>query len=734
MGYFNLKTVFLKFALILSILVNVQILLADEHPKLVLKPDVVKDIQENGDGYKLLRTSINSTMKNADKVLSGKMAVPVPKDPAGGYTHERHKQNGSDMKDLGVAFQLTGEKKYALYVGEMLKKYAGLYPTLDVHPEHRNQWPGKLFWQGLNEAVWMVDALQAYDAVYYTLTKKERELIENQLFMKVMDFFLEYKDAAFDRMSNHGTWAIAAVGMTGLLLDDDNLVDMALYGSGKDGNSGFLKQLDTLFSPDGYYAEGPYYQRYAMSPFMIFAQALEYSKPDLQIMKYRDGILLKAVETLMQLTSESGAFYPINDALKKKDFKSGELVPVLDIAYLYTKNKEYLEIARLQKTVAVNEGGLEVAKDLAKEKTDPFERRSQLVTDGSDGTHGGLGLMRQGYKQPSVMFKFASQGMGHGHFDRLSFMLYDQGLEILGDYGAARFVNVATKDGGRYLPENKSWAKQSIAHNTMVVNESSHFNGNLDKAEANSPKLLFYDVSDPDFQVFSAVDSFCYEHTILHRTMILTRLGNNPLLLDMFNCVSDTEDNTYDYALHYQGHPTNFSFDIEPSVTKKEILGQKNGYQHLWVDAVSKGFANNQLVSFTFLENQRFYTVSTVVNDHSTIYFTQLGANDPNFNLRNERGMVIRNSGKKNQLSFTAIEQHGRYVSSQEYSRGSEPNINDMSIVYQDQDKAAFRYNTGKHSILVLLCLNPEKVEDQKQVVIDGQELGWKGWFRYVTD
>ena len=43
---------------------------------------------------------------------------------------------------------------------------------------------------------------------------------------------------------------------------------------------GFLANVDEPFSPDGYYTEGPYYQRYAMYPF-LWAQ-FAYRKP-----KYR---------------------------------------------------------------------------------------------------------------------------------------------------------------------------------------------------------------------------------------------------------------------------------------------------------------------------------------------------------------------------------------------------------------------------------------------------------------
>ena len=52
-------------------------------------------------------------------------------------------------------------------------------------------------------------------------------------------------------------------------------------------------------------------------------------------------------------------------------------------------------------------------------------------------------------------------------------------MKLLQDYGLARFVNIEQKGGGNYLKENKTWAKQTIAHNTITQNETSHFNGEV---------------------------------------------------------------------------------------------------------------------------------------------------------------------------------------------------------------------------------------------------------------
>ena len=41
----------------------------------------------------------------------------------------------------------------------------------------------------------------------------------------------------------------------------------------------------------------------------------------------------------------------------------------------------------------------------------------------------------------------------------------------------AKEVGIKQKYGGRYLPENHTYAAQTIAHNTIVADEISHFKG-----------------------------------------------------------------------------------------------------------------------------------------------------------------------------------------------------------------------------------------------------------------
>jgi len=152
------------------------------------------------------------------------------------------------------------------------------------------------------------------------------------------DFLSTGSRRTFNRIHNHGTWAAAAVGMTGYALGDRDYVEKALLGLEKDGDAGFLRQISELFSPDGYYTEGPYYQRYALMPFVLFAKAIEHNEPERRIFEYRDGVLLRAIYTTIQL-SYDGIFFPLNDAIKDKGLDTIELDYAIAIAFGLTGDR-----------------------------------------------------------------------------------------------------------------------------------------------------------------------------------------------------------------------------------------------------------------------------------------------------------------------------------------------------------------------------------------------------------
>ena len=82
--------------------------------------------------------------------------------------------------------------------------------------------------------------------------------------------------------------------MAGIALENEEWLLSSLYGPEKDSTCGYFKMLSSLFSPDGYYSEGPYYQRYALMPVVVLAQALEQNRKEFGIIQYRDSLVIKA--------------------------------------------------------------------------------------------------------------------------------------------------------------------------------------------------------------------------------------------------------------------------------------------------------------------------------------------------------------------------------------------------------------------------------------------------------
>lgn len=682
-----------------------------QHPCLILTKEGVRKIKPLLGNVPLFDNSVRNVRKQVDGILFQPIDVPIPKDAGGGYTHEQHKRNYTHMYHAGVLYQLTGDSKYAVFVKNLLLKYADVYPTLPLHPVQKSNYRGKLFWQGLNECVWLVNTSQAYDCIRDYLTPKEIITIESNLFKPMVQFIAIENKSTFEKIHNHGTWATAGVGMISYVMRDKDMVEKALYGLDKSGKGGFMKQIDQLFSPDGYFEEGPYYQRYSLQPFITFAQVIENNEPERKVFDYKNGVLLKAVTTLLQLTEANGQFFHLNDAVDKT-WHTNELVWGVDIAYQRTGNKQLLAIAKEQNMVMLSEAGCKVALDL--DKAEPFTHQTMIVRDGPDGDKGGIGILRTGKREEEtcVVLKYTSQGMGHGHFDKLSFTYYDNGNEVIQDYGAARFLNIEPKNGGHYLKENDSFCKQTISHNTLVVDEKSHFNGLLKEGAKYSPNFYAF-VNTDKVKMISAKDTHANLGVSMQRSMLLIihPVFARPLVLDLLKVRSD-QRHQYDLPFYFKGHLMNTDYKYTAFETNRSLLGTANGYQHLWVEA--KGTSDKKSAATTWLNGNRFYTLTTRTDDFSDLYLNRIGGTDPHFNLRNEPCLMLRQKNSNNHTFVSAIETHGEYNPRMEYTLKSYPMIETINLLVDTDDYTVIEIAT-KASKKVTICISNNNSNEETE-------------------
>ena len=722
------------------------------HPNLILTKEGVASIKASLGKAPLFDEALSNSITKVDAEIATGIHVPIPKDMSGGYTHQRHKKNWFIMQEAGVLYQVTGEDKYAIYIRDMLLEYAEMYPTLPIHPTDRSYATGKIFWQCLNDSNWLVYVSQAYDAIYDFCTVEERTKLEKDLFRPYADFLSTGNPKFFNRIHNHSTWGNAAVGMIGLVMNDQELVDRALYGLQMDANkknerdndgglirpdglkkAGFLAQLDGSFSPDGYFTEGPYYLRYAIFPFLQFGKALANNRPELGILTYRDEILKKAVYALLYQTDKNGLLFPINDAQKGMSWKAREVIMAVDLAYQhYGEDPMLLSVAQKQGTVILDEAGFMVARDLAKGLAQPMKQKSIAYKDGADGKQGGVAILRNNTaveNELCLVMKYSEQGMGHGHFDKLSYSLYDETGEIMQDYGAARWVNIDQKGGGRYLKENNTWAKQSIAHNTLVIDETAHYNGDIRIGEKHHPDLYYFNGTG-DVQVVSAKSKNAYEDSELHRTMVLVKDENfrHPILIDVFKATSENK-HQYDLPIWFQGHLllTNFEYDTEMTTLNK--MGDGHGYQHLWKEAVGKAKGDNAHINW--FSNGKFYSMTSAVSADDELIFARLGANDPEYNLRHDPAFIIRKKDAKDATFVSIIEPHGGYNRVTELAEHPFTSVEKLSILHDDATYTVIQFSNKAGKEWTLMLAHQDASENsQHKVKIGDKQLEWTGAYK----
>lgn len=720
---------------------------AAEHPSLVITRAGVESIRAELGRVPLFDSTLGSVKAEVDAEIALGIDTPIPKDFSGGYTHERHKKNFFILQKAGALFQILQDERYAIYVRDMLFQYEAMYRDLPLHPQERSYARGKLFWQCLNDSNWLLYVSQAYDAIYDWLPAEERRTLEENLFRPFADFLSLENPQFFNRVHNHSTWGTAAVGMIGLVMGDDELVERALYGIEDDGlevgtkdndggfikvegqRSGFLANLEEPFSPDGYYTEGPYYQRYAMYPFLVFSQALHNTRPDLEIFRHKDGVLLRAVATLLNLSDADGDFFPLNDAQKGMSYRARELVSAVDIAYyIGGRDPQLLSIATEQGEVLLDDSGFSVAVAIRDGKAKPFERKSINLSDGANGDEGGVAVLRSGDSE--LVFKYAAQGLSHGHYDKLSFSLYDRGNEVLQDYGLVRFVNIEQKGGGNYLEENGSWAKQSIAHNTITINETSHFEGSYEIGSQHHSELHFFDASDTALQIVSATEVNAYPGTAMRRTMALISGEGfeKPYVLDIFKLESGNPG-LYDLPYYFMGQLIDVNFEYEsPEVLR--ALGTESGYQHLYVEG--RGMSDTGNAKVSWLDNGRFHTLTATTEPTDELLLTRLGANDPEFNLRREAAFMIRRPDARGTVFATTVESHGSYSPVTELSLNSNSNIAELSIILDDANYTAvsIEYVSGQKTMFIVAA--DASTSRRHQVEIAGKVHSWSGPYLYA--
>lgn len=687
-------------------------------------------LRTNGTSSMLFSRSVEHLREKVQACLDLPPEVPGQGE-AGSPEHNRHQLNARLLDHAGVLFQLTGEAQYAKYAGKLLERYAEVYPTLGFHAQRNTNPPGHLFHQILNEHMWLLYAAMAYGNTRETLGEAVCRFIETNLFEPMLELFTRTYAHDFDRIHNHGLWAVAAVGICGIALDRQHYVDQAINGlAGDREKGGFLAQIGKLFAPSGYYVEGPYYHRFAIRPLCLFAEALHRHRPQLDIFSFNDGVIGASIRALLMTAYPDGRFPALNDASRTMNIADeGVLIAMSTHHAHYGAEKHVTAMARQLDRVWIHASGLALAQEIENSRfSGHTEWPSIELYEGECGSYGAQGILRARDTcgdVTQVIMAYGQHGMGHGHFDTLGLTCYNHGDEMLCEYGFARWINVESKFGGRYLPENRSYARQTVAHNCVTVDGRSQNGFDVARADASHGLRHFFSSGDT-VQAMSARAVDQYPGVLQQRSVFVINTVElqAPLIVDLFRLVSH-EEHQYDYCLHYAGQVMDCTPDIHRNLENWPVLGDRDGYQHLLEVAradVTEG------ARVTWLQGERFNSWLTAANG-SELIFTQTGANDPSFNLRREDGLILRQRARTH-LFASVFETHGHFDEAAEQCYGSRGHVHAITVVGHNDNGSVIRID-GDNLNLVLMVSNLANVssETEHNANFGGHHYSWKGAF-----
>lgn len=659
---------------------------------------------------------------------------------AGGYEHNRHKQNYIHLDLAGRLYLITEDKRYLDYATNMLVEYAKVYKHRELSISRDSNKPGRLFHQTLNENMWMLYSSCAYSCIRHELTEDQQQLIENDLFKVMLEMFVVTYAENFDIIHNHGLWSVASAGICAYAINDQATVDKALYGlKGDSETGGFIAQLQQLFSPDGYYMEGPYYHRFSLRPIFLFAETIERRQPEVGIYKLKDGVIKTTAYAVMSTAFPDGTLPALNDSSRTMDINDLGILLATNICFdRYEENETLLAMAKHQGKVWVHSTGATLSKALDNNPdVASFNWGSLTLTDGADGECGAVSILRHRDEKTAddsmALLWYGQHGsdaklhsaLDHGHFDGLHLSLFNNNQEFINDYGYGRWVNIEPKFGGRYIPENKSYCKQTIAHNTVVIDQISQNQGSTAIAQQHNGEKHFTLMGDNKLQAMSAFARDYYPGVDQQRTVIMLEdeVFEKPLIVDLFRIISE-EEHSYDYALHYKGQIIRTDFDYEAHKSAS-TLGDDHGYQHLW--NLGQGKVEGSSLT-TWLMGNSYYSLISSANESSEVIFARTGANDPEFNLRSEPALILRQKAA-NHLFANVYETHGYFNEAIEASLNARGQVDSVNVLLADDTASVVALNlVGDKQIKVAVC-NAVGVNESTEttVTVDGETLSWTG-------
>lgn len=540
------------------------------HPRLSLTRDMIPDILTKAQTCDWAKARYDKILREADKWVGQTVQIP---DRGGGwpgdYVCHEHNVTLKNLSDtqhrcpvdgriytgepydavavlykhnalvaaaryLGLAYQFTGERRYAAKCAEILLGYVDkylTYPLID-YKGNASSSATRASWNSLGESNWAVPLIQGYDCIYESgvLTPGQIAHIDQDMWQVCAADIAKHDTG----VHNFSCWHMGAIGCIGLCIGDTEWIDFAINGP-----RGIRRQYAEGILDDGMWFEGSWgYHFYALTPILHLAEACAHVGIDLYTPR-----LKTMFEAPVQMAMPDLSLPAFNDSGTGGSIKS---------------RANYWEKAYSRYGDAVLGGMLRYSN---RETDDALLYGMSnppigTLTPGSKNfTGSGIAVLRGRIPagEQYIALDYGPHGSGHGHPDKLGFVWYGLDRILALDPGSVTYS----------LAIHDAWFKQTLSHNTIVVDQRS---------QERTEGMCIGFRGDGNAPFAAAESDGAYPGVTLRRTVILTRDG--PLLVDW--ALSETE-HTYDWAYHNYGSFSSSAF-FNPTGA---FYGHTEGYDRI---------------------------------------------------------------------------------------------------------------------------------------------------------
>jgi hypothetical protein len=539
------------------------------------------------------------------------------------FDYVQHGVLSNNTKLMAFVYVVANNQKYAEKVKQILLGYAlrfeqDKYPMHSFNgdryePDHTPSYSGRLMVNSSEDVIWYYDMMLAYD---WTNADGLYSNGEQELILKMFQTMFETTMRRLGEPAhpdNHTAVLNFGRMVFGILTDNQTLIEQS-----SDGELGIKAQLDRAMNEEGLTESWGIGYHFAFMHHIIYTSELHNRAGYGDLFSYADRKIKKGVDALIKFTYIDGRRIPNIQTAAPEWNWTPSFNTVFEPAYARYEDPLYLpSIWDELKFLPQNEysahrekWGDGVVRGTYTSRGDGRTYVEGLIMGKPDATLSGSApvlssvhfpkskyvYLRQGNVQDGVGVFLTYQNEQVGHSDLMGFQFYAFGQELGLESGMSQSYTAE---------EYGAWHAQRVAHNTVVVDQSSpgippHYTKYGDISSIGKADLLEFS-SNPEspYTVLSA-DGTLYSSVDMTRSVRL--LDGNIHVLDQLR---SSEEHIYDWSYRNSGEVKSVA-GVKLFPWEGE-LGQDFGYEEDYIFDITRGFTNSA-VTITWLSPSDPYT------------------------------------------------------------------------------------------------------------------------------